>query len=57
LALKITISFKTHEKDMYDFLMEQLSPSIYLKGLIKAELKKSTSDPKEKPKTNNLFDF
>lgn len=40
MAMKIPISFKRSEKDMYDYLMQQLSPSIFVKQLIKKEMEK-----------------
>lgn len=35
---KIGISFKDSEIELYDFLKKQLSPSIYIKQLIKDEM-------------------
>jgi hypothetical protein len=40
MDLKIPLSFKQSEKNMYDFLKSQLSPSIYLKQLLKNEMEK-----------------
>ena len=39
MAIKVSISFKDSEKSMYDFLQSQLSASIYIKELIKKEMK------------------
>jgi len=38
MAVKIPISFKETEKDMYEFVLSQLSSSIYIKGLIKKDM-------------------
>lgn len=58
MAMKVPLSFKQTEKAMYDYLMKQLSPSIYVKGLIKAEMGKDGQQayPLEKGKSN-LLDF
>lgn len=43
MAVKVAISFKDTEieKAMYDFLQSQISPSYYLKSLIKIEMEKN----------------
>lgn len=43
--MKIQLSFKKTEQTMYDFVKGQLSPSIYLKQLLKNEMEKER--PKE----------
>jgi len=48
---KIGISFKSGETDLYNFLKNQMSPSIFVKQLLKAEMEK------QKPKSTNSFDF
>ena len=53
MAIKVAISFKESEKDMYEFLQAQLSPSIYLKGLIKKEME----NDKSTNKNNKAFDL
>lgn len=42
MALKITISFKEEapEIEMYNFIKAQLSPSVYVKSLTLADMKK-----------------
>lgn len=62
MAIKIGISFKESEKDIYDFLQKQLSPSIYIKELIKREKESheaanvKSSEP-TKRRTVNPFEF
>lgn len=59
MAMKIPLSFKESEKEMYDFLQSQLSPSIYIKQLLLKEMKE-TPEHKEKPlkaSSTNLLDF
>lgn len=41
---KIVISFKDQEKDLYDFLKSQLSPSIYVKEMLKDKMKDNNND-------------
>lgn len=52
--MKISLSFKNTEQAMYDYLMKQLSASIYLKQLLKNEMEKQ-----ERPKESKRdpFDF
>jgi hypothetical protein len=40
MPLKIQLSFKLAEKAMYEHVLKQLSPSIYLKQLLKNEIEK-----------------
>jgi len=47
--LKITVSFKEGEKDMYEYLEKQLSASIYLKQLLKNEMEKEPKPVKHDP--------
>lgn len=58
--MKVPLSFKESEKDMYEFLINQLSPSIYIKQLLKREMQ-DLPENKEKPskalQSQNLFDF
>lgn len=51
---KIGISFKEDEKEMYDFLKSQLSPSIYVKQLLK---EKMNEDKEIKKNNTNNFRF
>lgn len=54
--MKITISFKQNEKDLYDFLISKRSASIYIKDLLEKEKEKDVCN---KPIDNNYssFDF
>ena len=54
MALKINISFKETEKDMYDFLSSQLSPSIFVKGMLKEKMETKKETVIEE-KQNNEF--
>jgi len=54
MALKISVSFKESEKGMYDFLLSQLSPSIFVKGLLKEKMEVKKEIVVEK-KQNNEF--
>lgn len=49
---KINISFKDSEKDLYEFLKNQLSPSIYIKEILKQQL-----ENKNTKKENKSMDF
>lgn len=53
MAMKISVSFKENEKQIYDYLMTKLSPSIYLKELILKEMK--NQETKQTKKKENLF--
>lgn len=56
--MKVSLSFKENEKHMYDFLMSQLSLSIYIKGLIKADMEKGEKKNQFKQQNNtDLLDF
>jgi hypothetical protein len=59
MAMKVPLSFKQTEKVMYDYLMKQLSPSIYVKGLIKAEMgKEAVKDlPRTEQSKASYIDF
>lgn len=50
---KVGISFKDKEIDLYNFLMNQISPSVYIKQLLKEQIKKE--DPKEIKRNNFNF--
>ena len=54
MGLKVSLSFKQDEKSMYDYLMRQLSASIFLKQLLRNEMEKQ-----EKPKetARDIFKF
>lgn len=53
---KVGVSFKDKEMDLYNFLMEQISPSAYIKQLLKEQIKKEKEDNPKAAKRNN-FDF
>lgn len=38
MAMKIPISFKESEKDLYEFLQGKMSPSIYIKEILRKEM-------------------
>ena len=48
MAIKIGISFKETEKELYDFLQKQLSPSIYVKELIQREIEATETKTESK---------
>ena len=52
MALKVNISFKESERDMYDFLKSKLSPSVYLKEYIQSQMIKS--EPVKKEEISNF---
>ncbi|MDU5111158.1 MAG: hypothetical protein E6248_11970 [Clostridium sp.] len=55
---KIGISFKDSEFALYEFLKKQLSPSIYIKQLIKEQMEKENETNKRDNNTiQNNFDF
>ncbi|MCE5220895.1 MAG: hypothetical protein LLF98_06395 [Clostridium sp.] len=46
--MKIPISFKESEKEIYDFIKAKLSPSVYIKELVIADMKKSNINKEER---------
>lgn len=54
MAMKIPVSFKENEKELYDYVISQLSASIYIKQLIKNDMEKNKPDIK---KVKNKIDF
>lgn len=50
---KIGISFKDTEIDLYEFVKDKLSPSIYIKELIKKDMENKENNNKK----NLSFDF
>lgn len=54
MAMKVSLSFKEDEKDMYNYLMKQLSASIYLKQLLRDEIERQ--EPKKEVK-KDIFNF
>ena len=55
--MKIGISFKAGEEEMYKFLQGQLSPSIYIKQLIKNEMEKEEKPKEMERKRARSLDF
>lgn len=47
MAIKVNISFKESERDMVDFLNDQISASYYIKQLIKEKMTTKKPDPKK----------
>lgn len=41
--MKIQISFKTDEVDLYNFLKEKRSPSIYIKDILEKEMQQNNN--------------
>lgn len=54
---KVGISFKEKEKDLYDFLMDQISPSVYIKQLLKEKMKKEDKHKEKVENRSNNFNF
>lgn len=50
--MKIPISFKKSEEELYNFLNSKRSPSIYVKDLLEKEMKKDI----KKDDANNDYD-
>lgn len=48
MAKKVSISFKENEMDLYDYLMSKISPSYFLKTLIKKEIEAESGKNAEK---------
>lgn len=57
--MKIPISFKKTEQDLYDFLNSKRSPSCYVKDLIEKDMneKNNSNVNKEVVNNNNCDDF
>lgn len=55
--MKVSVSFKDHEKDLYDYLKTKRSISVYLKDLIEADMKKNKKRPIEDNNFTNGYDF
>jgi hypothetical protein len=52
--MKISVSFKESEKEIYNYLKSQLSASIYIKQLVIDEMKKSDQSINIKPKNQEV---
>lgn len=57
--MKIPISFKKTEQDLYDFLNSKRSPSCYIKDLLEKEMQQNNNSNKntEVVNNNNSDDF
>lgn len=53
MAMKISVSFKESEIEIYNYLKSQLSASIYIKQLIIENMKKSNYKPNKKVESKN----
>lgn len=53
MAMKISVSFKESEKEIYNYLKSQLSASIYIKQLIIEDMKKCNYKPTKKEEVKN----
>lgn len=63
-ALKVSLSFKQQEQEIYNFLQSKLSPSIFIKELLLKEMKKEGYEEEQQEKkvekkttTTQGFDF
>lgn len=57
MGLKITISFKETEEDIYNWVKEHSYYSAFMKDLIKKEIKKESVKGTDKEEKFNLIDF
>lgn len=57
MAMKIPVSFKKEEKDMYDYVDKKLSPSIYIKELIRDDMERNKKQEKKSNNNSISFDF
>lgn len=55
MALKVSISFKESEKELYEYLTKKLSASIYIKELIQIDMKEDKSNKGSKEVKRNGF--
>lgn len=53
MAMKISVSFKESEIEIYNYLKSQLSMSIYIKQLIIEDMKKCNCKPTKKDESKN----
>ena len=42
--MKIPVSFKKSEKDIYDYILTKRNYSVYIKDLVEADMKKNKSE-------------
>jgi len=50
--MRIPLSFKKREKDLYEYVRKKKSPSAYLKELVEEDMQK-----KKRPKERPILDF
>lgn len=55
MGLKINLSFKQEEVDLYNYLKSKRNASVYMKDLIEADMKKDNK-PSEKREVNNTVE-
>lgn len=55
--MKISLSFKENEKEIYDYLTSKLSASIYIKELILVDMKEKPEKRNENKKNATGYDF
>lgn len=55
--MKVSVSFKDHEKDLYDYLKTKRSISVYLKDLIEADMKNNKKQPLQDNNFTGGYDF
>ena len=51
--MKIAISFKDNEADLYNFLKEKRSPSCYIKDILEKEMQQNNNSESTKKEVNN----
>lgn len=44
--MKIPVSFKKNEKDIYDYILTKRNYSVYIKDLVEADMKKNKPENK-----------
>jgi len=54
MALRIPLSFKEKERDLYEYVMRKKSPSAYIKELIEADRQKRDKPEQQRPQ---ILDF
>lgn len=54
--MKIPISFKSDEIDLYNFLKNKRSPSIYIKDILEKEMENNNSNVNKNDVDNSNFE-
>jgi hypothetical protein len=57
MAIKVNISFKESEREMFEFLDNQISASYYIKQLIKEKMDHNKPAPKQNNNTGFQLDI